>query len=440
MRFYGRNKELDILNRIYKQCEEGYGAITVLTGRRRIGKTVLAREFARDKKQLYFFTSKKAEPLLCSELKSEYEAFSGKKLIGEIKRFPDLFEQLLIEGIDNPYVLIIDEFQEFYHINKSVYADIQNIWDQYKFKTKVHILFIGSIYSLMVKIFQDSKEPLYGRADRVLYIKPFTPKVIKQILDDAEAYTRERLFVWFLITGGVPRYLEILLREKCFDLDAIMDLILEKDSFFLGEGKNLLIQEFGKEYGIYFSILEMISTGRTSRSEMESVFEKSAGGYLEKLETEYDVIEKVKPVGSKKLGKNQKYRIKDNFLQFWFRYIYKNIALIESERFELVSKLIKRDIQTYSGLLLERLFIELKKMNPDYGIIGTYWEKQNLNEIGIVAINELEKRIDLSEVKMNKEKVNLQKLKEKGKNLEKRYSDYQFTYEALGLEDVDEWL
>jgi uncharacterized protein len=440
MRFYGRNKELDILNRIYKQCEEGYGSITVLTGRRRIGKTVLAREFSKNKKHLYFFTSKKAEPLLCSEMKDEYEAFSGKKLIGEIKHFPDLFEQLMIEGVDNPYVLIIDEFQEFYHINKCVYSDVQKIWDQYKFRTKVHVLFIGSIYSMMVKIFQDSKEPLYGRADRILYIRPFKPEVIKSILDDVGEYTKERLFAWYLISGGVPRYLEILLREKCFDLDKIIDLILEKDSFFLGEGKNLLIQEFGKEYGIYFSILEMISTGRTSRSEIESVFEKSVGGYLEKLEVEYDVIEKVKPVGSKKLGKNQKYRIKDNFLQFWFRFIYKNIAFIESERFELVRKLIKKDIQTYSGPLLERLFIELKKKNPDYGIIGTYWEKQNLNEIDIVAINELEKRIDLSEVKMNKDKVNLQKLKEKAENLEKRYDDYRFTYEGLSLEDIESWL
>ena len=440
MRFYNRKKELTILNKIYNQCEEDYGSITVLTGRRRVGKTLLSKEYAKEKKHLYFFTSKKAEPLLCAELKEEYEKFTGEEIIGEIKSFPKLFEQLLKYGKDSPYVLIIDEFQEFYNINRSVYSDIQNIWDKYKFKTKVHVIFIGSIYSLMIKIFQDSKEPLYGRADRILYIKPFKAETIKEILEDNKAYNKESFFYHYLIAGGVPRYQEILTREKCYKLKDIIDLILEKDSFFIGEGRNLLIQEFGKGYGIYFSILEMISIGRTSRSEIESIFEKSIGGYLEKLDEEYDVIEKVKPVGSKKNGKSQKYRIKDNFIKFWFRYIYKNIRLIEDERFELVKKIIEKDISTYSGPILEKLFIEIKKDNPDYGIIGTYWEKGNLNEIDIVAINEIENKIEISEVKMNKEKINMRKLKEKSKNLIAKYNGYKIEYEGLSLEDIDEMI
>jgi AAA+ ATPase superfamily predicted ATPase len=440
MKFYDRQKELEILNSIYKQCEVDYGSITVLTGRRRVGKTLLSKEFAKDKKHLYFFTSKKAEPLLCSELKEEYESFSGQKIVGEVKSFPILFEQLMIYGIDNPYVLIIDEFQEFYNINKSIYSDIQNIWDQYKFKTKVHIIFIGSIYSMMIKIFQDSKEPLYGRADRILYIKPFEPDVIKEILDDYGIYSTQRLFYLYLITGGVPRYLEILLRAQCFDFDKILDIILEKDSFFIGEGKNLLIQEFGKDYGIYFSILELISTGRTSRSEIESIFEKSIGGYLEKLEAEYDVIERVKPLGSKKLGKNQKYRIKDNFIKFWFRYIYKNIRLIEDERYELIKNLIIKDLSTYSGPILEKLFIALKKKNPEYGLIGTYWERKNLNEIDIVALNEITNQIVISEVKLNHEKINISKLKNKSENLIKKYNNYEPVFEGLSLKNIDDFL
>ena len=440
MKFYDRKKELHILNRIYAQCEEEYGAITVLTGRRRVGKTMLSREYAKDKTQLYFFTSKKTEPLLCAELKEEYEKLTGEELIGEIKSFPKLFEQLLKFGIDNPYVLIIDEFQEFNSINKSVYSDIQNIWDEYKFKTKVHVIFIGSIYSMMIDIFQNSKEPLYGRADRILYIKPFEVKIIKEILKDNNAYSKESLFYNYLITGGVPRYQEILVREKCYDLQDILDLILEKDSFFIGEGRNLLIQEFGKEYGVYFSILEMISIGRTSRSEIESIFEKSIGGYLEKLEIEYDVIEKVKPVGSKKNGKIQKYRIKDNFIKFWFRYIYKNIRLIEDERFELVRKIIEKDISTYSGLILEKLFLAIKKDNPDYGLIGTYWERGNQNEIDIVAINEIDKIVKISEVKMNKDKINISKLKEKSEKLILKYKEYEFEYEGLSLDDIDKML
>ncbi len=440
MKFYDREKELTILNNIYSKCEESYGAITVLTGRRRVGKTLLSKEFAKDKKHLYFFTSKKAEPLLCEELKEEYEKFTGQEIIGEVKSFTKLFEQLLKFGKDNPYVLIIDEFQEFNNINASIYSEIQNLWDKYKFDTKVHVIFIGSIYSMMIRIFQNSKEPLYGRADRILYIRPFEVKVIKEILIDHNAYSKENLFYNYLITGGVPRYQEILVKDKCYSFNKILDLILEKDSFFIGEGKNLLIQEFGKDYGIYFSILEMISVGRTSRSEIESILEKSIGGYLEKLEVEYDVIERIKPVGSKKNGKSQKYGIKDNFIKFWFRYIYKNIRLIEDERYELIKKIIEKDLSTYSGPILEKLFIEIKKDNPNLGLIGTYWEKGNKNEIDIVALDEIEKKMVIAEVKMNKDKIKMEKLKEKAKNLIMKYPGYEVEYEKLSLDDIENLL
>ena len=61
--------------------------------------------------------------------------------------------------------VVIDEFQEFYNINESVYSDMQNIWDSYRLRSKMNLIVSGSIYSLMQKIFQNSKEPLFGRAD-----------------------------------------------------------------------------------------------------------------------------------------------------------------------------------------------------------------------------------------------------------------------------------
>jgi len=92
-------------------------------------KTLLAREYARNKKYLYLFTSKKAEKLLCDEFMAAYEEFTGNKHIGTITKFVEIFELLLQHGKSNPYVLIIDEFQEFNNINKSVYSEIQKLWD-----------------------------------------------------------------------------------------------------------------------------------------------------------------------------------------------------------------------------------------------------------------------------------------------------------------------
>lgn len=437
MRFYDREHELETLESIYSQCQKTYGKITVLTGRRRIGKTLLAKEFVKDKKHLYLFTSRKAEQLLCDEFKESFEEFTGEKYIGEIKRFVDLFELLLAYGKGHPYVLIIDEFQEFKKINTSIYSEMQKLWDRYKFETNVHIIFIGSNHFLMINIFQNEKEPLYGRADRILYIKPFKARVLKEILQEYGHYDGETLFYTYLITGGVPRYQEILIESGCYHKEEILDLIFEKDSFFISEGKNLLIQEFGKEYGIYFSILELIASGRTSRSEIESLLERSIGGYLERLETEYDIIKKVKPVGEKKDTRNQKYMIKDNFIRFWFRFIYRYMSIVENERFDYMKRIVARDLSTYAGPVLEKLFIEIIGYSSDYGLIGTYWEKRNRNEIDIVAIDDVDKKIEVTEVKLNKEKIKINKLKTKCSGLRKKYPGYDFEYRGLSLADIE---
>jgi len=440
LKFYNREQDLETLNKVYTQCRESYGKITVLTGRRRIGKTLLAKKYAEDKESLYLFTSKKAEQLLCEEFLAEYENFRDEKFIGTINSFVELFELFLKLGIKKEFVLIIDEFQEFRNINKSIFSEIQKLWDKYKFETHIHIIFIGSIYSLMIDIFQNEKEPLYGRADNIMYIKPFKPSVIKEILVDYKSFNSENLFYNYLITGGVPRYQEILIENRCFTKDEILDKILTKDSFFIEEGRNLLIQEFGKEYGIYFSILELISTGRTSRSEIENILGKSIGGYLEKLENEYDIIIKVKPVGAKRDSRNQKYAIKDNFVKFWFRFIYKNMTIIQNERFDYLKELINRDLSTYAGPILEKLFIEIMNESPKYGLIGTYWEKGNQNEIDIVAVDDIIKEIYFAEVKLNREKIKMGKLKEKSLKLLKRYPEYKVQYEGLSIVDIEEKL
>ena len=401
---------------------------------------MLVKKFAEGKKSLYFFISKKKESLLCDEFILQYESFTGHSHIGKIQRFIELFELILQYGMEHPCVLIIDEFQEFYTVNPGIYSEIQNKWDAYKFKTKVHVVFIGSIYSLMVKTFQDAKEPLFGRADRILYVKPFQAKVIKTLLEDCSQYSNENLLYSYMITGGVPRYLELLWDSKSYTKQRILDQVFRKDSFFIEEGKNSLVLEFGKDYGTYFSILELLSVGRTSRSEIESVLEHSCGGYLERLEREYGVVEKVKPLGSKRDARNQKYRIKDNFIHFWFRFVNRHMTLIQGGRFGYLRNVLDKELPSFCGTVLEKLFIEIKGYSDEYGLIGTYWEKGNKNEIDIVSVNDINRKICITEVKMNKEKINLHKLRAKTVNLEKNYPGYEFEYEGLALEDISRML
>lgn len=439
MKFYARNTELQLLEEQYSHTEDS-SIMTVITGRRRIGKTYLARKHAENKKHLYLFVSKKPEILLCKEFIETIQNTFEYPILGEITDFKTVFKLLMELSIKEQIIIIIDEFQEFYNINKSVYSDIQNLWDEYKDKTKVHLIFIGSIYFLMHKIFQNSKEPLFGRADRIIYLKPFPPSALKEILLDYKAFTKENLFYIFMITGGVPKYIDTLTKNKSFTKEKIIDLYLQENSPFMNEGKTILIEEFGKEYGTYFAILEMLSEGRTSRSEIESILERNIGGYIEKLETDYDLIQKRKPIGAKSTGKVQKYYIKDNFLSFWFRFLYRNRTAIESNNYPYIKNIINKNIQNYSGTILEKLYHELFIESAEFNIIGNYWERGNKNEIDIVAINDLEKRIVIAEVKMNLGKAKINLLQEKSLKLIQKYNDYEIEYKLLGMQNLDEYL
>lgn len=93
--------------------------------------------------------------------------------------------QYLFEiGKGRSFSIVIDEFQEFYNINPSIFNDLQNLWDTYRQETHINLVISGSVYSMMQKIFTDHSEPLFGRADNILRLHPFRLEVLKKIMED----------------------------------------------------------------------------------------------------------------------------------------------------------------------------------------------------------------------------------------------------------------
>jgi hypothetical protein len=351
-----------------------------------------------------------------------------------------LFLLILEYAKKEKLALIIDEFQEFTTVNPAVYSEMQNLWDAYKTTSKILLIAVGSVYSLMHRIFEDQKEPLFGRADRTIKLTPFSIPTLTTILSDHKITKLETIFDFYVLTGSVPKYLDLLLTNEIKSREEILSFMLNEFSPFLEEGKYSLIEEFGKEYGTYFAILELISLGKTARPEIESILEKDVGGYLDSLEKTYHLIYRIQPIDEKPASRMLKFAIRDAFLNFWFRFFYKNRSAIELKNFDYVRKMINREYSTYCGKFLERFFIELIALQKKYNRIGTYWEAKNLNEIDIVAINDLDKQILIAEVKTNPKKISLTELQGKAQNLVKRYRDYQIEWACLSLEDAANYL
>ena len=439
MNFFDRTEEIASLHEI-REIAKNNAQFTVVTGRRRIGKTSLVWKAYEDEPILYFFVARKAESDLCEDYQLEIENKLGIPTMGRAGHFTDIFEFLMKLSIDRPITLFIDEFQEFFRVNKSVYSDMQRIWDIYSNKAHINLIVCGSIYSMMTKIFKDKKEPLYNRQTRFMTVRPFTPTVLTEILTKYNPdYTAEDLLALYSFTGGVAKYVQLLVDAGATTKGKMLNQIVKADSIFLGEGKAILIEEFGKDYGVYFSILSAIARGKTSRSEIESVVGREIGGYLTKLENEYEVIAKKQPLFEKSSTKNVRYAIEDNFFTFWFRFIYKYSYMLEIENYEGLKTIINRDYETFSGLMLERYFRRVLIERKAYTRIGGWWDRKGENEIDFVAENELNNEATFFEVKRKAANIDIEVLKQKAAAFLRatgEFKGYDISYKALSMDDM----
>jgi len=439
MKFYNRTKEIAKLQQLKEMAYNDHSKLTVLTGRRRIGKTSLILNALKEESVVYLFVSRKSEADLCNSFCAEIEK-QLSVFVPRMSSFIEIFRFLLEQGKTQKFTLVIDEFQEFININESIYSDIQNYWDQYRTATTINFIVSGSIYSLMTKIFQDKKEPLFGRADAMIKLAPFTTSVLKEIMTDYKPdYTNDELLALYTYTGGVPKYVELLVDNKALSIPKMIKYICQSDSPFIDEGRSLLIQEFGRKYGNYFSILDAISSGMNTQSQIEAFMgEKSIGGQLSKLETIYEVIRKQRPIFAKEGSQTVRYEVSDNFLRFWFRYIERNRMLIELGNYEGLFKIISEDYPTYSGKTLESYFKQKLQETFEYRAIGSWWEaKGDQNEIDLVAITLDDKKALVAEIKRQRRNFKPQLFEGKIEVLKKKVlNKYDINSVCLDITDM----
>ena len=405
MKFFDRKSELAQLERQRKIAFNDHSQMTVLTGRRRIGKTMLIRKSCEESTMVYLFVSRSNEAMLCSGFaKVINETLKSIFVPIQIDSFADLFEMLMRAGRTEKFNLVIDEFQEFFYINPTVFSKIQDIWDRYKDTTHVFFVASGSVYTLMNRIFLDAKEPLYGRCDSIIKLKPFATNVLKEVLAEYKpSYTSEDLLALYAFTGGVPKYVDLLMQNGCTDVNAMIDYIVQPYSTFVDEGNALLIQEFGRKYGNYFALLADIASERNTLAELgQSMGDTNIAGHIKRLEEDYELIAKKRPIFAKEATQTVRFEISDLFLKFWFRYFVKYRSMVELENYGLLAELIKADYPTYSGLVLESYFKQKMAESGEYRNIGSWWQAKKGKEaceIDIVGIKADNKTAVVAEVK-----------------------------------------
>lgn len=437
MMFYDRQAELDILRR---NCANtaNRSMLTVLTGRRRVGKTsLLTRGVYDDQPLLYMYVSKDNERVLTRKFQAVAEQSLGLHLFGQAETFAQLFEELMRFGQTKHFTLVLDEFQNFLRVNPAIPSHIQDIWDRYHEHAHIHLIACGSIYSMMHRLFDNDDEPLYGRQDCRMNLQPFRISVLKEILHDHNpSYSPEDLLCLYALTGGVAKYVAWLMDSGATTKGQMLQWVTQKGSPYLSEGTELIMSEFGKDYANYLSILQMIARGMTTQSEIDSVIGKNTGSYLNNLEEDYNYIHRRLPIFSKPGSRNLRWEIEDCFLRFWFRFIVSHQSLVEMERNDMLLEMVERGYTQYSGIVLEQYFRQKWMEEQRVTLVGNYWDRKGENEIDLIAINDLDKTAVLAEVKRQPRKFDPQLLEKKVQNLHHELGGYTIRLLGLSMEDM----
>ena len=437
MRFYDRDNEISVLRDIEQQARQ-CATFTVLMGRRRVGKTSLLLHSLQGSEYAYLFVSKDSEAMLCEKFQRAISEQLHIQIYGALSHFRDLFEVLMRESQSRSFTVIIDEFQNLAKVNPAIFDEMQDIWDRYHTQSRINLIAAGSIVSMMKRIFGDKNEPLYGRPTSKMVLRPFAIEVLKRILfEHCADYKNEDLLCLYMLTGGVAKYVELLMDAGCNTKEKMLNYVCRMDSYFLTEGKDIIQNEFGTDYNTYYSILQLIANGLNRRGDIDGALQKDCGTYLTNLENNFEMVQRLRPLLASPNSKVSSYEITDPFLRFWFRFICPYQALIESGQLRLLRENIQKHYEQFSGRTLERYF-QIKMMESGrFTHVGNWWDHKGGNEIDLIALNEFDKTGVIAEIKRNERKISLVALDEKIASLPvEPFRKYSFERIGLSLKDM----
>ena len=114
----------------------------------------------------------------------------------------------------------------------------------------------------------------------------------------------------------------------------------------------------------------------------------------------------------------------------------RNQALVEMERNDLLLEIVEKGYERYTGLVLEQYFRQKWMEEERVTLVGNYWNRKGQNEIGMIALNDIDKTAVVADIKRHCRKFSPTDLAEKAATLNKELSKYSVTLIGLSMEDI----
>ena len=411
MKFIGRKMELEKLNAEYER-DDGF---VVIYGRRRVGKTTLIKEFLKKKTAFYFLATEELESQSMKRLAGVVARMTRNSLLQKavFTDWLDLFQVIADYEPDKKKVLVIDEFPYLVKTNAAFPSILQNAWDEILKDSNVMLILCGSLLSMMQKHALSHDSPLYGRRSAQIRLKPLSFTDLYAVQGQPFSQAVEQ----YSVTGGVPKYLEFF--EPGEDLyRQIQEVVLSKNGF-LYEEPNFLLKDEVQSANSYFSIIRAIADGNHKLGKIAGALGMETSSLTPYLSTliDLDFLKKATPVTEKNPEKSRKglYFISDNFIRFWFRYVYPYKGELELDNTQIVLDEINKDfVEKFVAFAYEdicrNIFADLCRDGTIPFVpsrIGSYWlnDFDGDTEIDVVAVDHQNKQMFAGECKFHAKPV-----------------------------------
>lgn len=359
-KFIGRKQELD---RLLLLMEKKTASFLIVKGRRRIGKSRLIAEFGNFFDHFYQFSGLPPEPGVTKQ--DQLDEFSRQIArefhTGKAKydAWGDAFRMLSERARTGKILILFDEISWMGSKDHTFLGQIKNLWDLY-LKQNDQLIFVicGSASSWIEKNILSSTG-FVGRISLTLTLDELTLKECNAFFPkNISAYEKFKILS---VTGGVPKYLEEILRHENAE-ENIARLCFRKGGFLVDEFNHIFSDIFLRKSDYYKKIIEVLSDGAKIQNDIQKVLDISYHGRVSEYLNELELAGFIKKdyIWNMKSGYDKdkkKYRLSDNYLRFYLKYIEKNFQKIQRNAFEL--KTISALPQWYSvmGLQFENLVL-----------------------------------------------------------------------------------
>jgi len=361
-----------------------------------IGKTELLRQFAKDKKHLFFSSDLSSEQEQLRQFTEKIYLLAKQSFLKtqSFNSWESLLRYLFDYLVEEVHLIVIDEFPYLCVSNNALPSILQKVWDEKSKEVNILLVLCGSYMSFMEKEILGSKSPLFGRRTGQLVLQPMSFEHVHGFFPN---YPKEKRVYAYAILGGTPAYLQRFSDKKTIEQN-VKAQILDKNSLLYGEPRFLLLEEL-REPSIYFSILKAIAFGKTRLNEIVQetgiTDRHKVNKYLTVLR-ELHIIRREVPITEEKPHKSRKgiYLLDDAYFRFWFRYVFPNVSYLEEGDIDYVwEEKLKPDLDRFVGPIFEDICTQqIKKLNTFNQLpfkakgIGRWWDGRD--EIDIIAFSD----------------------------------------------------